>query len=107
MTPAKAAKFAERLVEALEAGVEGWDVPVLRCKLATARQRYWCSNARRLTAAKIAAKILQPEGAANRIPQRGQPLSPVASASTSCVVKTPNGRLWLVDRPGRCWAGKI
>jgi hypothetical protein len=89
-TSREAAQAAEALVEDLAQQVEvaGVHVPVLRCKLATPRQRYSCSNARRLTVANMAAEILQPADAAHR--------------TTSCVVKTPNGDLWLVDTVGRC-----
>jgi hypothetical protein len=88
VTPGETAKAAERLVDDLAQMVEGKPVPVLRCKLATPRQRYWCSNARHVTAANVAAEMLQPADAAHR--------------TTSCVVKTPNGDLWLVDTFGRC-----
>ena len=89
-TPREAAQTAEELVKGLAQQAE--DVPVLRCELATPRQRYWCSNARRLTAANMAREIRQPKDRA-----------PFDMTDTSCVVKTPNGDLWLVDKVGRCW----
>jgi hypothetical protein len=75
----------ERLVRAVEAG--RLRLPVLHCKLATLRQRYWCGSARRLT--------------------RGAMLTPRngSHGTTSCLVKSENGDLWLVDAGvgGRCW----
>jgi hypothetical protein len=90
MTTAKAARIAKQVVEtfAYQAATQG--VPVLRCKLATPRQRYWCASARPFTPAVVAAEIL----AGPRAPERG----------TRCVVQTEDGDLWTVDAGagGRC-----
>jgi hypothetical protein len=88
LTPDEAAKTAKHLVDALVQMAEGKGAHVLRCKLATPRQRYWCGNARQLTVANMVAELLQPPDAAH--------------GTTSCVVKTPNGDVWLVDTVGRC-----
>jgi hypothetical protein len=61
-------------------------VPVLHCKLATPRQRYLCASARRLTPATM---LMPPSG---------------SYATTSCLVQSEEGDLWLIDAGvgGRC-----
>jgi hypothetical protein len=90
MTAARAAKIARRLVETfkLDAATDG--VPVLHCKLATPRQRYWCADARPLTAAALTAEIMARPKAQER--------------DTCCVVQSENGDLWTIaSGGGRCW----
>ena len=79
ITPQRAARVAASLVRGLEADRL---VPVLHCKFATPRQRYWCGSARRLKAAILAAQILRP---------------PSASHRTGCIVKSEEGDLWTID----------
>jgi hypothetical protein len=90
MTAAMAAKIARRLVETykLDAATDG--VRVLHCKLATPRQRYWCADARPLTAAALTAEIT----ARPKAQERDQ----------RCVVQSENGDLWTIGVGGsRCW----
>lgn len=56
MTPHRAARVAASVMRTFEANRRL--MPVLHCKLATPRQRYWCGSARPLTAANVAAQIL-------------------------------------------------
>lgn len=79
MTPERAARVAASLVRRLEADRL---VPVLHCKLATPRQRYWCRSAQRLTTAGLAAQILTP---------------PSESHRTRCIVKSEEGDLWTIN----------
>jgi hypothetical protein len=81
LTAAEAARIAARLVRGLEA--ERMSLPVLHCKLATPRQRYWCSSARRLTAAVVAAEMLTPRSGSHR--------------TTRCLMKSEEGDLWTID----------
>jgi hypothetical protein len=82
VTPDEAAKrVVEGLVREVKAGRSR--LPVLRCKLATARQRHWCGSARRLTP----AALLTP-------PSRSH-------GSSICFVQTTEGELWLVDAASR------
>jgi hypothetical protein len=87
VTADEAAKVAARVVRELEAGRMA--VPVVHCKLATPRQRYWCGSARRLTAAVVAAEILTPPSGSRR--------------TGSCLVRDEEGDLWLIDTVGRCF----
>jgi hypothetical protein len=58
MTPHEAARVAARFVRSFEARRRL--VPVLHCKFATPRQRYWCGSARRLTVEVVAAELSRP-----------------------------------------------
>ncbi len=89
------AQAAEAFVEDSAQDAEAAGVPVLRCRLATPRQRYWCSNARRLTVANMTGEFLQRAGEADE----------AHGITQVCVVKTPNGDLWLIDTFGRCFSG--
>lgn len=87
VTAHEAARAAKREVESLVREVEAGRLrlPLLRCKLTTPRQRYWCGSARRLTPAALLtpARALRP--------------------TTSCLVQREDGGLWLVHGAGRCW----
>ena len=83
MTPAEAARIAERMIEGWRRSAAISPVPVFHCKLATARQRELCAHARPLTPAAVAAELL----ARTRAPQGG----------TRCVVQTENGDLWTLE----------
>ena len=86
VTAHEATRVAARVVHELKAGQ--LHVPVLHCKLATPRQRYWCGSARRLTAAILAAEILT---------------LPSDSHRTRCIVKSEEGDLWTIDAgPDEC-----
>ena len=78
MTPGEAARGAASFVRYFEARRRL--VPVLHCKFATPRQRYWCGSARRLTADVVAAELLRPPG---------------GSHGFRCVVE--KGDLWTID----------
>jgi hypothetical protein len=81
VTAHEAARVVARaLVREFEAG--RLRVPVLHCKLATPRQRYWCGSARRLTAAIVAAQILA---------------RPTGPHRTRCIVKSEEGDLWTIE----------
>jgi hypothetical protein len=80
MTPQEAARVAASVVRQWEA--QRAQLPVLHCKLATPRQRYWCRSARHLTTAVVAAQILAPRHGPHK---------------TRCVVKSEEGDLWDID----------
>ena len=87
-TAHEAMTLAKRLVrehrdEVRQLQARGLRVPVLRCKLATELDRYWCGSARRLTVANVAADLsIVPSS-----PQR----------SFSCVMRSEQGDLWIVN----------
>ena len=81
ITPAEARRVARELVreqEALKPRLQ-----VLHCKLATPRQRYWCSSARPYTVASVTADLLRPR----RDPHRRM----------FCVMKSEEGELWSIE----------
>jgi hypothetical protein len=58
MTPGEARRLARELVREEEALKPR--LPVLHCRLATPRQRYWCRSARPYTVASVTADLLRP-----------------------------------------------
>ena len=85
MTPAEAQRVARELVRNEEALKPR--LPVLRCKLATPRQRHWCSSARPFTVATVTADLLRPRRDSHR--------------SMFCVMKSEEGELWSIEVAGR------
>jgi hypothetical protein len=87
-TADEAMRLARRLVRERRAEVrwlqaQGLRVPVLRCKLATPLERYSCGSARRLTVVNVAADLLMVPSSPHR--------------SFSCVMRTEQGDLWIVN----------
>lgn len=80
MTPGEARRLARELVRDVEALKPR--LPVLHCKLATPRQRYWCSSARPYTVAGVTADLLRPRR---------------KSPGSICVMKTEKGELWSIE----------
>lgn len=81
MTPGGARRLARELVGEQEALKPR--LPVLHCKLATPRQRYWCRSARPYTVAGVTADLLRP----GRDSDRGM----------FCVMKSEEGELWSIE----------
>jgi hypothetical protein len=80
MTPAEARTLAREVVGTVKALKP--HLPVLHCKLATPRQRYWCRSARPYTVATVTADLLRPRRHAYR---------------SICVMKNEKGELWSIE----------
>jgi hypothetical protein len=81
MTPGEARRLARELVREEEALKPR--LPVLHCRLATPRQRYWCRSARPYTVASVTADLLRPRRDSHR--------------RMFCVMKSEEGELWSIE----------
>jgi hypothetical protein len=81
MTPGEGRRLARKLVREEEALKPR--LPVLHCRLATPRQRYWCRSARPYTVASVTADLLRPRRDSHR--------------RMFCVMKSEEGELWSIE----------